>query len=54
MQESCDLDFESMKVKAPVKYKDFLTFMFGEDYMTLPPVEKRVPKHTATIIDFGE
>lgn len=54
MIESCDLEFESMKVKAPVKYKEFLTFMFGEDYMTLPPIEKRVPKHTAIIIDFGE
>lgn len=54
MLESCDLEFESMKVKAPVKYRDFLTFMFGEDYMTLPPIEKRVPKHTAIIIDFGE
>lgn len=54
MLESCDLEFESMKVKAPVRYKDFLTFMFGEDYMTLPPIEKRIPKHTATVIDFGE
>lgn len=54
MLESCDLEFESMKVKAPVKHHDFLTFMFGENYMTLPPIEKRVPKHTATIIDFGE
>lgn len=54
MLESCDLEFETMKVKAPVKYMDFLTFMFGADYMTLPPAEKRVPKHTATVIDFGE
>jgi len=54
MQESCDLDFESIKIKAPVKYVEFLTFMFGEDYMTPPPTEKRVPKHTATMIDFGE
>lgn len=54
MQESCDLEFESMKIKAPVKYDDFLTFMFGEDYMTPPPVEKRIPKHTATMINFGE
>ena len=54
MLESCELDFESMKARAPVKYNEFLSFMFGEDYMTFPPVEKRVPKHTATIIDFGE
>lgn len=54
MLESCDLEFESMKVKAPVQYKDFLTFMFGDDYMELPPIEKRIPKHTATVIDFGD
>jgi len=54
MLESCELEFETIKVKAPVKYNEFLTFMFGTDYMTPPPVEKRVPKHTATIVDFGE
>ncbi|MBR1738474.1 MAG: LicD family protein [Firmicutes bacterium] len=54
MLESCELDFEGIKIKAPVKYREFLTFMFGEDYMTLPPKEKRIPKHTATLVKFNE
>lgn len=54
MHESCELKFEDMMIKAPKKYEEFLTFMFGEDYMTLPPVEKRVPKHTALEIRFEE
>lgn len=54
MLESCELDFEDMKIKAPVAYNEFLTFMFGKDYMTPPPESKRVPKHTATLIEFGE
>lgn len=52
MLESCELDFEDMKVKAPVAYNDFLNFMFGEDYMTPPSEDKRIPKHTATVIEF--
>ena len=54
MLKSCELDFEDMKIKAPVEYKEFLTFMFGENYMTPPPESDRVPKHTATEIKFEE
>ena len=54
MLHSCELPFEDLQVKAPVDYDGFLTFMFGKDYMTPPPEEKRVPKHTATVIDLGK
>ncbi len=54
MLESCELEFEDMKIMAPVAYKDFLTFMFGENYMTPPPKNKRIPKHTAIEIRFEE
>ena len=52
MEHYCDLEFENLLVKAPVDYDSFLRFMFGDDYMTLPPEEKRIPKHTATYIVF--
>lgn len=52
MDNSCEISFEGMMVKAPVDTKGFLRFMFGEDYMVLPPEEERKPKHTATCIRF--
>ncbi len=54
MLHSCELAFEDMEVKAPVDYHDFLTFVFGADYMIPPPEGERMPKHTATIIKIGE
>lgn len=50
---SCDIQFEGLQVKAPVDAKGFLKFMFGDDYMTLPPECERKPKHTATYITFN-
>ena len=47
---SCELPFENIMVKAPADYHGYLSFMFGEDYMSPPPKEKQIPKHTATII----
>lgn len=54
MLESCELPFEDMQIKAPKDYDAFLRFMFGDDYMTPPPVDKRIPKHTAVEIIFPE
>ncbi len=54
MEQSCEIEFETVMVKAPIDTKGFLTFMFGEDYMTPPPEEERKPKHTATYIKFEE
>lgn len=38
------LDFEGQKILAPEKYDEVLTNSYG-DYMRLPNVEERVPKH---------
>lgn len=39
---------------APTGYEEYLTYLFGEDYMSLPPVEKRVCHSELDRIDFGE
>jgi len=54
IEEVQKVEFESNLFPAPIDYDGFLKFMFGANYMTPPPEEERVPKHTATEIDFGE
>lgn len=42
--EYITLDFEGYKFQSIKGYDEFLTIFYG-DYMTLPPIEKRVGKH---------
>ena len=35
-----DIQFEGVKLKAPIMKEEYLTFLYG-DYMKLPPIEKR-------------
>lgn len=51
--ETQDILFEGLTVRAPRDISGFLEYYFGTDYMTLPPEEKRMPRHTVTYIDFG-
>lgn len=44
--------FENLEVNMPHEYDTYLRRLFG-DYMTMPPVEKRV-NHCPYILDFGE
>lgn len=39
------MDFESVKMPLPKCWDDYLKGMFGNNYMQLPPVEKRVLSH---------
>jgi lipopolysaccharide cholinephosphotransferase len=48
-----DMDFEDVKVKMVNKYDKQLKQHMGEDYMTIPPENKRT-NHRPRIIDFGE
>ena len=39
------MDFDSVKMPLPHDWDEYLRGMIGSDYMTLPPLEKRVPGH---------
>lgn len=45
LHEFEDIEFEGRFFKAPKEYDKVLTAKYG-DYMTLPPVDKRVPIHS--------
>lgn len=53
-ENTCDICFEGLMVKAPAKKEEVLTYYYGKDYMTPPPEEERQPKHTAEYIKFVE
>lgn len=45
--------FETLCVKIPQNYRSYMTRLYGEDYMQLPPEEKR-EMHPLMAIDFGK
>ena len=49
-----EIQFEDMVAFAPKDTDGYLRYMYGDDYMTPPPEDKRKAQHPATMIDFGE
>lgn len=49
-EHAVDLPFEDTKLMVPAGYEHVLEWIYG-DYMTLPPVEKRVPAHSSIAIE---
>ncbi|MCI8465863.1 MAG: LicD family protein [Lachnospiraceae bacterium] len=52
--ETGEVEFEGLTLRASKDIKGFLTHFFGENYMSLPPREKRIPGHMVTDLDFGD
>lgn len=50
---TCEVEFEHIKVSAPIGYDAILKQLY-KDYMSLPPVEKRVPHHEIYIFDLDK
>ena len=53
LDEVNDIKFEGITFTAPKRYDEVLRCIYG-DYMELPPAEKRVCRHNAIEIDFGQ
>ncbi len=47
-----ELQFEDFTLSAPVEYKKYLEYFYG-DYMTPPPEDKRYNRHGLNKVDFG-
>lgn len=45
--------FEGLSIMLPQKYHEYLTNVYG-NYMTLPPLDKRISHHYCTIIDLNK
>lgn len=44
--QTVTVEFEGGEFPAPVGYHTYLKTLYGDDYMQLPPIEKRVTHHT--------
>lgn len=53
MDDYCELEFEGHLFYAPKDYDGYLSYLFDKNYMRLPPMKQRIPKHTSIEIDFG-
>lgn len=48
-----ELVFDAITIHVPSKYKEYLSAIYGEDYMQLPPEDKRTP-HQYRIVSLGD
>lgn len=50
--ESIEMEFEGIKVNVPKGYKHYMERLYGENYMTVPPLEDR-EQHPLMYLSFG-
>lgn len=48
-ESTVELPFEDTVIRCPAMYDKYLTLQFGDDYMELPPEEKRTPHRTEVV-----
>ena len=53
LDDTIDVPYEDGEIKIPRKYDEYLRLQYG-DYMTLPPVEKRVSQHYHYYVDLEQ
>lgn len=51
-EKSISVSFEDTKIRIPIEYDAFLKYTYN-DYMTLPPKEKRVGGHAGFFVDLS-
>ena len=51
--EGTEASFEGIIIVIPKEYDKYLSRLYG-DYMQLPPLEKQVPHHYCSVIDFDK
>ena len=47
------MEFEGRYYKVPKGWKEYLVHLFGENYMELPPIEKRINHFNFYEVDFN-
>ncbi len=52
--ELTELEFEGYRFYAPKDYDSYLRYTFGDHYMEVPPVEKRIKNHGIVDFDLGK
>ncbi|MCQ2462384.1 MAG: hypothetical protein MJ177_03135 [Clostridia bacterium] len=48
------MDFGGKKYPVPAQYDKYLTFFYGKEYMSIPPIFKRLSGHGFARMDLGE
>ena len=52
--DSVEIEFEGKKYPAPVGWKEYLIYLFGESYMELPPEENRINHFNFYDVNFND
>lgn len=54
LSEEIRVEFEGRLFPIPARYHEYLIFSYGDDYLMLPPEQKRRPGHNIVQIELGK